>query len=46
MKSEVKLNEEFSTYRWVTYDEAMEVLPKNSQKFLQQAYNYLQQYEK
>lgn len=40
---EVSLNEEFAQYRWATYEEALELLPENSQKFLKKAHGFLQE---
>lgn len=39
--TEVNLNEEFSEYRWVTLDEALDLLPENSRAFLKEAHEFL-----
>lgn len=39
---EVILNEEFTEYRWVTFEEALELLPENSREFLKKAHDFLQ----
>lgn len=39
--TKVNLNKEFSEYRWVSIDEALDLLPENSQGLLTEAHEYL-----
>lgn len=39
--TEVHLNNEFSEYRWVKIDEALDLLPKNSQGIIHEAHKFL-----